>query len=67
VPEIENKKSEKTFRSSIFRVMEPVYRLIALWGPPQRRVQKHSRSPQERDNAVVEDNFQRFLQKKIRD
>ena len=30
-----NKKSDKTFRSSIFRVMEPVHRLIALWGSPQ--------------------------------
>jgi hypothetical protein len=29
------KKSDTTFRASIFRVMEPVYRLIAVWGLPQ--------------------------------
>jgi len=43
--------------------MEPVYRLIAVWGSPQQRGQRYSKSPKERNNYVSEDNFQRILRK----
>jgi hypothetical protein len=37
---------------------------MAVWGSKQQRGQRHSRSPQERDNDEVEDNFSEVLQKK---
>jgi len=43
----------KTFRTSIFRVMEPVYRLITLRGSPQRRRQRRSKSPEECKNYSI--------------
>jgi hypothetical protein len=42
----------------------PVYKLIALWGSPQEG-QRHSRIPKERDNYVLEDNFQKILRKNL--
>jgi len=42
---IEIKKVHKTFRTSIFRLMEPVYRRIALWGSPQGGAEAQPKSP----------------------
>jgi hypothetical protein len=65
MPEIEVKKNEKTIRTSIFRVMEPVYRFIALWGSPQRR---GGRGTVKDHGSVItmywKDNFQKLLRKK---
>jgi hypothetical protein len=57
-----NKKNDKTFRTSIFRVMETVYRLI-IYGGRHSGGAEAQQKPQERDNYVLGDNFQRILRK----
>jgi hypothetical protein len=44
--------------------MEPVYRLVALRGSPQRRSRGTAKSLKERDNYVLEDNFLEDFTKK---
>jgi len=49
-----NEKGDIDTQSALFRVIDPVYRFIALRGSPQRRGRRLCRCPEERDAYLLE-------------